>query len=98
MAEATQRLQQDKLRVTLAFAAHTRARQVAMNHAKRRVQAEGLKISEFSHAQLKVRAEAYFADHRAELLADAAVDVERWRRKGLFGKRARDAVHITTNL
>ena len=32
-----------QLRVTLAFAAHTRARQVAMNHAKRKLQAQGLK-------------------------------------------------------
>jgi hypothetical protein len=59
-----------------------------MNHAKRRLQAEGLRVSEFSHAQLKVRAEAYFADHRAELLADARADVEQWRRRGVFGRRA----------
>jgi hypothetical protein len=73
---------------TLAIATNTRARQVAMNHAKRRVQAEGLRVSEFSRRELVVRAEAYLADHREELIASAKVDVEQWRQRGFFGRRA----------
>jgi hypothetical protein len=73
----------------LAIATNTRARQVAMNAAKRRLQAEGLRVSAFTHRELAVKAEAYFADHRVELLAEAKADVEQWRRKGVFGKRAK---------
>ena len=87
-----------QLRVTLAFAAHTRARQVAMNHAKRKLQAQGLSVSAFTHRELVLKAEEYLAQHREELIADAKADVELWRQRGIFAKRARDAVHITTDL
>jgi hypothetical protein len=33
----------------------------------------------------------YLADHREELLAEAAALVERWRQEGFFGKRAQCA-------
>jgi hypothetical protein len=64
MTEASQRLQQDKLRTTLHFATITRARQVAMNAAKRRLQVQGLRVSEFTHRELVLKAAEYLAQHR----------------------------------
>jgi hypothetical protein len=93
MAEATQRLQQDKIRASMSLATHTLALQRAMNLTKRQLQAQGLKPNHFSLRDLRVRAEAYLADHRAELIAEAREIVERWRVEGVFGKRG--GVHFT---
>ena len=93
MAEATQRLQQDKIRASMSLATHTLALQRAMNLTKRQLQAQGLKPNHFSLRDLRVRAEAYLADHRAELVAEAKEIVERWRVEGVFGKRG--GIHFT---
>jgi hypothetical protein len=93
MAEATQRLQQDKIRASMSLATHTLALQRAMNLTKRQLQAQGLKPNHFSLRDLRVRAEAYLADHREELIADAKQIVERWRVEGVFGKRG--GIHFT---
>jgi hypothetical protein len=82
-----------QLRVTLAFAAHTRTRQVAMNHAKRKLQAQGLSVSAFTHRELVLKAEEYLAQHREELIADARKIVARWQAEGVFGKRG--GIHFT---
>ena len=97
MAEAQNSVHLTQLRTTLHFATLTRARQVAMNAAKHK-RAQGLSVSAFTHRELVLKAEEYLAQHREELIADAKADVELWRQRGIFGKRARDAVHITTDL
>ena len=89
MAEATQRLQQDKIRASMGMAVNVLARQAAIKATKRQLQAQGLRFSQFSHRDLVIRADAYLAEHRAELIAGAAQIVERWRVEGFFGKRAK---------
>jgi hypothetical protein len=89
MAEATQRLQQDKIRASMSLATHTLALQRAMNLTKRQLQAQGLKPNHFSLRDLRIRAEQYLDDHREELVAEAKQIVLRWQREGFFGKRAK---------
>jgi hypothetical protein len=89
MAEATQKLQQDKLHASMSLATNTLARQRAMKAAKAKLQAQGLRPSHFSHRDLVIRAEAYLAEHREEVIAEAKEVVERWRAEGFFGKRAK---------
>jgi hypothetical protein len=86
MAEAANSVHLTKLRTTIAFATRVRALQVATNAVKRRLQAEGLKLSEVTHRELRARAEQYLALHREELIASAALDVEQWRQRGVFGR------------
>ena len=93
MAEANASLHLTQLRASMGIAANVLARQRALNLTKHRLRAQGLRVSEYSARDLRVRAEAYLADHREELVAEARVTVEQWRREGFFGKRARDAVH-----
>jgi hypothetical protein len=88
MAEATQRLQQDKLHASMSLATNTLARQRALKAAKHQLQGQGLRVSQFSQRDLVIRAEAYLAEHREELIAEATLIVERWRAEGFFGKRA----------
>jgi hypothetical protein len=89
MAEATDSLRLTQLRASIALATHTLARQRAIKEAKRQLQAQGLRPSQFSHRDLVIRADQYLAEHRAELIAEAKEIVERWRQEGFFGKRAR---------
>jgi hypothetical protein len=84
MAEATRSVHQAHLR---AMATMTLARQAAMKAAKHRLQAQGLEPSQFSQRELVARADAYLADHRAELIAKAKLIVARWQAAGVFGKR-----------
>src|SRR5580704_17681803 len=88
MAEATQRLQQDKLHASISLATNTLARQRAMKAAKAGLQAQGLRPSQFSHRDLVIRAEQYLDLHREELIAEPTQIVERWQAEGFFGKRA----------
>jgi len=60
-----------------------------MKITKRRLQAQGLKVSHYPLRELRARAEAYLSDHREELIAEAKQTVERWRAEGFFGRRAR---------
>jgi len=80
---------QAQLRASMSLATNTLALQRAMNLTKRQLQAQGLRPSHFPHRELRVRAEAYLAAHRAELIAEAKQIVERWQREGFFGKRAK---------
>lgn len=98
MTEATNSVHLAKLRASMALATNVRARQVALNAAKHRLRAQGLRVSSFSHRELVLKAEAYLTEHREELIADAKQTVARWRVEGFFGKRARDAVHKTTKV
>jgi hypothetical protein len=98
MAEAPHSVHLANLHASMSLATNTLARQRAMKAAKARLQAQGLRVSQFSHRDLVIRADAYLAEHREELTAEAKEIVERWRLQGFFGKRARDAVHKTTEL
>jgi hypothetical protein len=60
-----------------------------MKITKRRLQAQGLKVSHYPLRELRARAEAYLSDHREELIAEVKQTVERWRAEGFFGRRAR---------
>ena len=89
MTEAADSLRLTQLRASMALATKARARQVALNAAKHRLCAQGLRVSSFSHRELVLKAEAYLTEHREELIADAKQTVERWRQEGFFGKRAK---------
>jgi hypothetical protein len=88
MAEANHTLHLAQLRTRLHCATITLARQAALKATKRRLQAQGLKVSHYPLRDLRVRAEQYLADHREELIADASLVVEPWRQEGFFGRRA----------
>jgi hypothetical protein len=88
MAEAINSVHLANLRASMALATITLARQAAIKATKRQLQAQGLKVSHFPHRDIVAQAEAYFAEHRAELIAEAKTVVERWQREGFFGKRA----------
>ena len=92
MAEAADSVQQANVRASMGIATNVLARQRALNHAKDQLRRQGLRVSSFTHRELVLKAEAYLAEHRAELMAEASVLVDRWREEGFFGKRARDAV------
>jgi hypothetical protein len=89
MAEAILTLHLTQLRASMSLATNTLARQAALKEAKRQLSAQGLRPSQFSHRELVIRAEAYLADHREELIADAKEIVARWQREGFFGRRAK---------
>jgi hypothetical protein len=89
MAEAILSLAQAQLRASMGMAVNVLARQAAMKAAKRQFQARGLRPHHTSHREIIAAADAYLADHRAELIAEATPIVERWQAEGFFGKRAR---------
>jgi hypothetical protein len=80
---------QAQVRASMGMAVNVLARQAALKAAKRQLQAQGLRPSQFSHRELTLRAEACLAAHRAALIADAKQIVDRWQAEGFFGKRAR---------
>jgi uncharacterized protein YdiU (UPF0061 family) len=88
MAEATYTVQQAQVRARLRAAVMTLARQAAIKATKYQLRAQGLRPSHFSHREIVVRAEAYLAEHREELVAEAAETVARWQAEGFFGRRA----------
>jgi hypothetical protein len=87
MVEATLSVHQAQLRASMSLATNVLARQAALKAAKHRLQAQGVRPSHYSHRELVIRAEAYLADHREELIAEAKQIVERWQAAGVFGKR-----------
>ena len=87
MAEATNSVHLARLRASIALAVNVRARQVALNAAKDQLRRQGLRLSEFSARDLRIRAVEYLAANREELIAAAKADVERWRLAGFFGRR-----------
>ena len=56
----------------------TRAMQRARNAVKRRIQAEGLKVSQFTACEITLLAKAEFERDHAKLIADAKHDIETW--------------------
>jgi hypothetical protein len=93
MTEANASLHLTQLRASMSLATNTLALQRAMKAAKAKLQAQGLRVSQFSHRDLVIRAEAYLAEHRAELIAEAREIVARWQAEGVFGKRG--GIHFT---
>ena len=73
------------------------ARRAAIRETKAEMQRQGRKPATIPHRDIVAAANEYLRNHRAELIAEAKQTVERWRLEGFFGKRARDAVHITPN-
>jgi hypothetical protein len=92
MAEANPSLHQAKLRASMGMATRVLAQQAALKATKRQMQSAGLKVNHFPLRELKVRAEAYLADHREELIAEARVIVSRWEAEGFFTRRRRAAL------
>jgi hypothetical protein len=98
MAEATDSVHLTQLRTRLHFAIAVIARRAAIRETKAAMQRQGRKPATIPHREIVAAANVYLRDHREELIAEAKEVVERWRLEGFFGKRARDAVHITTEL
>ena len=86
MAEAADSLRLTQLRASMGIAINVLARHRALNLTKAQLRSAGLKVSHFSRRDLVVRAEAYLAQHREELIAEAKVVVERWQAHGFFGR------------
>jgi hypothetical protein len=89
MAEANASLHLTHLRANMSLATHTLAHRRAILAAKDQLRRQGFQMSQFSRRVLVVRADAYLAEHREELIAEAREIVERWRAEGFFGKRAK---------
>ena len=89
MAEATQRLQQDKIRASMGIAVNVLARQAAIKATKRQLQAQGLRFSQFSHRDLVGPSRRLPRRTSSRANRRAAQIVERWRVEGFFGKRAK---------
>ena len=81
------KLAEAKVRASMGAAVMVLARQRAIKEAKVKLQAQGLRVSQFSQRDLVTRAEAYLAEHRAELIEDAKEIVDHWQAAGVFGKR-----------
>jgi len=84
---------QAQVRASMGMAVNVLARQAALKAAERQLEAQGLRVSQFSHRELTLRAEACLAAHRDELIADAREIVARWQAAGVFGKRG--GIHFT---
>jgi hypothetical protein len=54
------------------------ARQSAKKAIKAQIRAEGLKLSQFSAKDISIRADAWFDEHRDELLAEAEHAIATW--------------------
>jgi site-specific recombinase XerD len=65
--------------------------QRAKRSMQRQLQAQGIKLASVSARDISHLAEAYLAQHRHELIAEAMTTVERWTARGMFGKRAQRA-------
>ena len=78
----------------LNAAVMTLARRKAINVIKEQLRAEGL-TRPLPPSDILPLANAYLDAHREELISEAKAVVERWRAEGVFGKRARAAVHKT---
>jgi hypothetical protein len=84
---------QAQVRASMGMAVNVLARQAALKAAERQLEAQGLRVSQFSHRELTLRAEACLAAHREEPIADAREIVARWQTAGVFGKRG--GIHFT---
>jgi hypothetical protein len=78
---------QAQVLASMSLATNTLALQRAMKATKHQLQAQGLRVTHFSPRDLVIRAEAYLAEHRAELIAEAREIVDHWQAAGVLGKR-----------
>jgi hypothetical protein len=92
-APAPDSKRQAQVRASMGMAVNVLARQAALKEAKHQLSARGFRPTQFSHRDLVIRAEAYLAEHREELAAEAREIVERWQAAGVFGKRG--GIHFT---
>jgi hypothetical protein len=83
------KLAEARLRARMGTATIVLARRKAIKAAKRQLHARGLKPDRMHRYEIAEVGEAYLAAHRAELIAEAKVIIERWRKEGFFGKRAK---------
>jgi hypothetical protein len=83
------KLAEAKLRAKMGTATLTLARLKAIKAAKHALRAQGHKPDRMHRYEIAEVGEAYLAVHRAELIAEAKVIIERWREEGFFGKRAK---------
>jgi len=74
----------------------TLARMRAVKAVKRQYQARGLKVHHFARREIVIAANEYLREHH-ELITEAAVVVEQWRKEGFFGKRAMRCAPLNTN-
>jgi hypothetical protein len=84
---------QAQVRASMGMAVNVLARQAALKEAKHQLSARGFRPTQFSHRDLVIRAEAYLAEHREDLVAEAREIVDHWQAAGVFGKRG--GVHFT---
>ena len=82
------KLAEAKLRGRMGTATIVLARLKAIKAAKHALRAQGHKPDRMHRWQINEVGEAYLAAHRAELIAEAKVTIERWAAEGFFGKRA----------
>lgn len=78
-----------QVRASMIAATNTLAKHRTIQTTKAELRAQGLRPNHYSHRDLVSRAEAYLAQHRAELITEAKAIVERWQAEGFFGKRAK---------
>src|SRR6266849_7583004 len=88
MVEAAHSVQQAKLRASMARAVVVLCQQRAIKEVKQQLRHQGRKPQHFSMRELGLLAEAYAAEHRQTLIAEARPIVDRWAAEGFFGKRA----------
>jgi len=68
----------------------------AVKAVKRQYQARGLKVHHFARREIVIAANESLREHH-ELITEAAVVVEQWRKEGFFGKRAMRCAPLNTN-
>jgi hypothetical protein len=91
MAEATSSISQiPTIRITTA--AHVLAQLRARQAVKRKLQAQGLKITHYSARDIGVVANQYLSEHRAELIPEAIEEARAMILSGALGKRAQRAL------
>jgi hypothetical protein len=87
MVEATHSVHQAQLRARMARAVAVLCHQRAIKEVKARIAGEGRKVAHFSMREIALMAEAYVAQHRPRLIAEARPIVDRWAKEGVFGPR-----------
>jgi hypothetical protein len=81
------KLAEARLRARMGTATLVLARLKAIKAAKHALRAQGHKPDRMHRWQIDEVGEAYLAAHKAELIAEAKVIIERWRVEGFFGER-----------
>jgi hypothetical protein len=74
------------------------ARQRALREAKRQLHAQGFKPMYMPLPQIAAAADDYLAEHRAELIAEAKVIVDRWYAEGSSVVQNLEVLHKTRRL